>query len=174
VLPDPVTFASLGLQQGTPLSINPLTNPVTTPPGTHTVTGITVATNGSPIPGVTVVFKVLSGPNAGATGSGTTLANGQTSFTYTDNGGAGTDNIQAYVGTSLSSNILVKNWVVPVAVCDMNNDGKIDRTDIAAITALRGQLSSVDPRADADFNGIINATDARICATRCTNASCAP
>ena len=176
VLPDPVKFGTVGLQQGSPLSINPATNPVTSPPGTHTVTGITVATNGSPIAGVTVSFKILSGPNVGMTGSGTTLTNGQTTFTYTDTGGAGADNIQANVG-ALVSNILVKNWVVPVATCDMNNDGKIDRTDIAAIMALANLTPSSsrwDARADADNNGIINSVDTRICATRCSKTSCAP
>ena len=77
VLPDPDKFATLGLQQGTPLSINPATNPVTSPPGTHTVTGITGSTGGTPIPGVTITFKVLTGPNAGATGTGVTRTNGE-------------------------------------------------------------------------------------------------
>ncbi len=178
VLPDPVVFATVGLQQGLPLSTNPSTNPVTVPPGTHMVTGITVATNGSPIPGVTLTFKVLSGPNAGAAPpnticSGITNAAGQVACTYTGAGGAGTDLIQANVG-ALLSNVLVKNWVLPVMTCDMNSDGKIDRTDILAINALRNQPASVNPRADADFSGLIDVVDARICATRCTKAACAP
>jgi hypothetical protein len=62
----------------------------------------------------------------------------------------------------------------PPATCDMNGDGKIDRTDIAAITALRNKPASVNPKADADGNGMINVVDARICTGRCTNAGCAP
>jgi Thrombospondin type 3 repeat len=61
-----------------------------------------------------------------------------------------------------------------IAKCDMNSDGKIDRTDISAIVALRNQPASADPRADADSSGTINVIDARICTGRCTNASCAP
>ena len=57
-----------------------VTNPVTVPPGTHTVTATTEANNGSPIAGVTVTFTVISGPNVGATGSANTGANGQATF----------------------------------------------------------------------------------------------
>jgi hypothetical protein len=168
VLPDPVTFASLGLQQGSPLSINPMTNPVTTPPGTHTVTGITVATNGSPVPGVTVGFKVLSGPNAGAAGSATTDVNGQATFTYTDTGGAGTDKIQANVGAFLS-NILTKNWVVQGIVCDINNDGVISPADLKLFTprlntVAKGKTDPYDPNRD----GRVNAADVRYCQLRQT------
>jgi hypothetical protein len=175
VLPDPTQFATLGLQQGNPLSTNALTNPVTNPPGTHTVTGITVASNGAPVPSVTVTFKIVSGPNFPQQGSGVTGTNGQVTWTYTDTGGAGQDKIQAFVG-ALASNQLIKNWVVPVAVCDMNNDGKIDITDIKKIQSLVNTTPSSpnwDARADSDFNGIVNSNDARVCALRCTKPACA-
>jgi hypothetical protein len=67
------------------------TNPVGT---SHTVTA-TVKHNGVAVSGVHVTFTIDSGPNVGKTGSGTTNANGQTTFTYTDTGGAGTDEISA-------------------------------------------------------------------------------
>src|SRR5262249_2552710 len=51
----------------------------------------------------------LTGPNAGKTGSGVTNSSGQTSFTYSDTGGPGTDTIQASIGT-LKSNIVSKIW----------------------------------------------------------------
>lgn len=172
VLPDETRFSTVGLQQGSPLSTAPLTNPVTVPPGTHMVTATTEAANGSPIPGVTVTFRVVTGPNAGATGTANTGANGQATFTYTDNGGAGTDTIQAFVG-AIASNVLVKNWVVQVATCDLDSDGDIDRLDIAAITLLRNKPAATNPKADADGNGIININDARACVLRCTRPSCA-
>jgi hypothetical protein len=67
------------------------TNPVG---GSHTVTA-TVKKSGVVQSGVHVSFSVESGPNVGKTGTGTTNASGQTTFTYTDTGGAGTDQISA-------------------------------------------------------------------------------
>jgi hypothetical protein len=169
VLPDPEEFSTVGLRHGNPLTTNPLDNPVTTPPGTHTVTATTTASNGSPIPGVTVTFRVISGPNAGATGTGNTGANGQTTFTYTDNGGQGTDNIQAFVGT-LSSNVLVKNWVVAGGiVCDVNNDGVVTNADLLLIRGKNGQNASgpTDPY-DPNRDGRINVADVRFCQLRLT------
>jgi hypothetical protein len=65
-------------------------------PGTnHTVTVGVVDENGNPLAGVQVDFSVLSGPNAGAAGSGSTDAAGQASFTYASGGTAGVDVIEA-------------------------------------------------------------------------------
>lgn len=171
VLPDPVQFGAVGLQHGTPLTTDPRTNPVTNPPGTHTVTGITVATNGSPIPGVTVQFRVLTGPNAGASGSGNSGANGQTTFTYTGTGGAGQDRIQANVG-ALLSNVLIKNWVAAGLTCDINNDGRVTPADVLLI---RGRLNSAatsltDPF-DSNRDGVVNVADMRFCQLRQTAAT---
>ena len=172
VLPDETRFSTVGLRHGTPLTTDPQTNPVTVPPGTHTVTATTEAANGNPIAGVTVTFRVMTGPNAGATGSGNTAANGQTTFTYTDNGGAGQDTIQAFVG-AIASNVLVKNWVVPVTACDVDKDNDIDLLDINAIRAGIGQVPVAgDPR-DATNDGKITINDVRACILKCTRASCA-
>jgi PKD repeat protein len=169
VLPDEELFSTVGLRHGNPLTTNPLDNPVTTPPGTHTVTATTEASNGSPIAGVTVTFRVISGPNAGATGSGNTAANGQVTFTYTDNGGQGTDNIQAFVG-NIASNVLVKNWVVQGGiVCDVNNDGAVTMADLLLIRGKNGQNASgpTDPY-DPNRDGKINVADVRFCQLRLT------
>ncbi len=173
VLPDEGKFSTVGLRHGNPLVTTPLTNPVTVPPGTHTVTATTEASNGSPIAGVTVTFTVISGPNAGATGSANTGANGQATFTYTDNGGAGSDQIRASVGT-INSNILVKNWVVAVARCDVDTDGDIDKLDLSLISRARGQRATGadDPR-DADGDGLITPNDVKVCIPRCTRLNCA-
>lgn len=66
----------------------------------HTVTA-NVSSDGAGVPGVAVAFSVVSGPNAGASGTCSadaacrTDASGNVSFTYTSNGAAGTDLIQA-------------------------------------------------------------------------------
>ncbi len=164
VLPDEEKFSTVGLKHGSPLTTAPQTNPVGSP---HTVTATTEAGNGSPIPGVTVTFLVTSGPNAGATGSGNTGANGQTTFTYTGTV-AGTDNIRASVG-ALNSNVLVKNWVVVGVVCDVNNDSAVTQADLLAIRAKNGQNASgpSDPF-DANKDGKINVADVRYCQLRLT------
>jgi hypothetical protein len=133
------------------------------------VTALTLASNNAPIAGVTVNFSVTSGPNAGATGSGTTGSNGEATFTYTDNGGAGTDDIVATVGTSLTSNTLVEHWVKPTIVCDVNGDGVVNNTDLTLIRAKNGQAASGpnDPF-DANHDGVINVADVRYCQLRLT------
>jgi hypothetical protein len=170
VLPDPTLFKSLGLQQGSPLSTKPETDYISTPAATHTVTALTLASNNAPIAGVTVNFSVVSGPNAGASGSGTTGSNGETTFTYTDNGGLGTDNIVATVGTSLTSDTLVENWVKPPAlVCDVNNDGVVNNTDLTLIRAKFGQpATGANAPYDANHDGVINVADLRYCQLRLT------
>jgi len=62
----------------------------------HTVT-VTLLVNGvpAPIPDIPVQFNVTDGPNAGTMGMGVTDDMGQTRFTYTGNGGPGTDTIVA-------------------------------------------------------------------------------
>lgn len=68
------------------------TNPVST---SHTVTATVRNGDGSLASGITVSFSVTAGPDSGATGTGTTDANGQATYTYTNNGTAGTDTIVA-------------------------------------------------------------------------------
>ncbi len=86
------------------------TNPIRT---SHTVTA-TVKENGVPIVETRVTFTVLSGPNAGVTGSSYTDGAGQATFTYTDTAGPGTDSIQASyedrTETVQLSNIATKTW----------------------------------------------------------------
>jgi hypothetical protein len=88
-------------------------NPVGT---NHTVTATATTAAGAPAPGATVTFTILSGPNAGPatcseTGgsTNTTDASGQAKCTYHDNGGAGTDQIQASIG-AIVSNVVSKLW----------------------------------------------------------------
>ena len=160
IAPDPILFATVGLSPAS------ATNPVGTD---HTVTAFAQAANGAPVPGVTISFKVLTGPNAGKTGSGTTGADGKTTFTYHDDGGAGTDTIQAYIvtgATTLSSNIVSKIWGL---ACDVNNDGKVTNADLLLIRAKNGQAATgpTDPY-DANHDGVINVADVRYCQLRLT------
>ncbi len=70
-------------------------------PQTHTVTATVEAGTDGGVGNVQVNFKILSGPNAGATGSALTDGNGEATFTYTavqGPTGLGTDVIQACFG----------------------------------------------------------------------------
>lgn len=92
----------------------------------HTVTATVTDLQANPQPGVLVTFTVLSGPNAGATGTCTVNAdcttdvNGQVSFTYTGIGGVGTDQIEACFtdqdGNERCAQVVTKDWVIPPVV----------------------------------------------------------
>ena len=158
VAPDPTLFSTVGLSP-----INAV-NPVGTD---HTVTAFAQSTSNTPVPGVTITFKVLAGSqNAGKTGTGTTGADGKTTFTYHDDNGAGVDQIQAFIGTSLSSNIVTKTWGIE---CDVNNDGKVTNADLLLIRAKNGQAASgpKDPY-DPNHDGKIDVADVRYCQLRLT------
>jgi hypothetical protein len=94
------------------ISLTPLTatNPLGTP---HTVTA-RVLENNQPVANKLVTFMVNSGPHAGTTGTDTTDANGEATFTYIGLV-AGTDILQArYIGpqgTEQLSNTVEKIWV---------------------------------------------------------------
>jgi len=94
----------------------------------HTVVATVAAGSYGPVAGVHVEFKIVSGPNAGLTGSGTTDVNGQVSFTYTptvDPAHLGVDNIEARFTNADGSVVYgtdtaTKTWVdttPPVATC---------------------------------------------------------
>ena len=158
VAPDPTLFSTVGLSP-----INAV-NPVGTD---HTVTAFAQSTNGASVPGVTITFKVLPGSqNAGKTGSGTTGVDGKTSFTYHDDNGAGVDTIQAFIGTSLASNVVTKTWGIE---CDVNNDGKVTMADLLLIRAKNGQAATgpKDPF-DPNHDGKIDIADVRYCQLRLT------
>lgn len=91
------------------LTLAPLT--AVNPPGTsHTVTATATTSSGAPVPGATVTFTVIAGPNTGVNGQSGTNANGQASFTYQDPPNVtGTDTIRANIG-ALLSNLVSKTW----------------------------------------------------------------
>jgi hypothetical protein len=157
IQPDPGKFGTVGL---TPFTA---TNPVGT---SHTVTAKAESATGTPVPGATINFEVLTGPNAGKTGTGTTDANGQTSFTYQDTAGPGTDTIRAFIG-ALGSNTVEKIWQTGVTACDADGDKDVDMADLTIIRNANGQNASGanDPR-DGNKDGKINVLDVRYCQLR--------
>jgi len=62
----------------------------------------------------------------------------------------------------------------PEAVCDVNNDGIVNRVDIQLIANARGTpaVGPNDPR-DADHDGMITVLDDRLCTLQCTYELCA-
>ncbi len=161
VAPDPILFSTVGLSPVT------ATNPVGTD---HTVTAFAQAQNGAPVPGVTISFLVLTGPNTGKTGSSATGADGKTTFTYHDDGGAGTDTIQAFItlgAVKLGSNVVSKIW--GGLACDVNNDGKVTNADLLLIRAKNGQSpAGANAPYDANHDGAINVADVRYCQLKLT------
>jgi len=101
------------------ITLSPKT--ATNPTGTnHTVTA-TVMTNLQPAPGVLVTFSITAGPDTGASGTCSTNptcltdTNGQVSFTYSNNGTAGTDTIQACFNDTFGNKVCdqaSKTWIV--------------------------------------------------------------
>ena len=167
VLPDPDDFGTVGLAPATAVNL----------PGTsHTVTATARAVNGALIPGTTIDFSVLSGPNAGKVGSDVTDANGEAHFTYADTSVGPypkTDRIQASIG-NLKSNIVEKTWAQATTKCDTNSDGDIDSNDLLVIRMANGQVATGpgDPR-DGNSDKKINVADTRYCQLRCTRPGCA-
>lgn len=93
------------------------TNELGTPGQTHTVNAAVKDDFGDPINGVPVTFSILSGPNAAATGSGTTASGTGTNFTYTATqgpAGLGQDVIQGCFTNGAGASVCdtaAKNWV---------------------------------------------------------------
>ena len=171
IAPDPTLFSTVGLLQGgPPLSTADDTNPVGT---NHTVTAQVRAEGNVPVPGATVNFAVISGPNTGVSGTCNpvgcvTPASGDVTWTYLSNGSIGTDVVRANIG-NLQSNPLNKIWIVPVSKCDVNDDKKVDMTDLNLIRARLGTVASgPNDQADGNSDGVINVADLRYCALRLT------
>ena len=80
----------------------------------HTATA-TVTVDGSPVAGALVSFLVTSGPNTGDTDTATSDASGEAGFSYTGDGGAGSDAITAWL--------------------DLDGDGAVDADEPQATAA---------------------------------------
>ncbi|WP_434442678.1 vWA domain-containing protein [Lentzea sp. E54] len=132
-------------------------NELGTPGQTHTVTAKVTDDFGDPVSGIGVTFGVLSGPNTGAAGNGTTAANGLTDFTYPGAqglGGLGTDTIRGCFthanGNAVCDDVL-KDWVdttPPVVTCTPTNNpsgGNVPPADNEDGFYLLSATDAVDP-----------------------------
>jgi uncharacterized protein YegL len=106
------------------------TNELTTG-ASHTVTAKVTDDFGDPVAGIPVSFLITVGPNAGKTGSGTTNAAGETTFTYSPLvafAGLGTDTIRGCFVNGAGMNLCdtaTKLWVdttPPEASCVETNN----------------------------------------------------
>lgn len=154
------------------ISLSPLTS--TTPVnGQLGLQAIAFDASGNPVPGVTIAFTGLSGPDLGTLGSAITNGSGVASLPFIGKT-AGLDMIQAS-GTISSvlttSNIVSNTW--SGLLCDVDNNGQIDSRDITAIFQRLNTLASPGDVRDANFDGRIDAQDLRLCTLKCTKASCA-
>lgn len=134
--------------------------------GTHTVTATLTDLLGNPQPGIKVTFRIIAGPNAGAVGACspnadcTTDANGQVNSTYSDAGGAGTDQIKACftnsAGQVICSQVVTKQWTCT----DNDGDGYKVEGGICGPVDCNDNNSSVYPGApDIICDGIDNNCD---------------
>jgi hypothetical protein len=103
-------------EQGTPVAQSITLTPATatnTLGQTHTVTATVKDANGNLVVGKTVTFVITAGPNMGATVTGVTGVDGQTTFSYVGSV-VGTDHIIASfvdnTGATILSNEVTKTW----------------------------------------------------------------
>ena len=152
----PSTIGTIALSPATGSSLTGLTHSVTA----HAQNG---ATPPSPVAGATVTFTVLTGPNAGKTGSATTDSSGNASFTYRDLG-PGTDTIQAKIGTTLTSNTVSMTWTITTVtpVITVSN-GVYDGTTAASLLtcALSGAVAS-PPGDPVSCSGVATFSDKNV------------
>jgi len=170
-----------------PLSLALAPASASNPVGTsHTVTA-TVTQDGAPVSGKSVNFSIDSGPDAGRSSSAVTNASGQASFTYTNNGTAGTDDIAASIsdGDATRSAHVTKTWVaapVPLAItlapAEASNPVGTSHTVTATVTqdgdpvADKTVTFSIDSGPDADHGGsAVTGSDGKASFTYTNNGS---
>jgi hypothetical protein len=61
-----------------------------------------------------------------------------------------------------------------IVPCDVDDNGVIDRNDIALVFAARDTTAAIDDPRDENQDGVITVNDARRCVLQCTKAGCAP
>jgi hypothetical protein len=126
----PCTNPASGIKLDPPTASDPV--------GTSQVeTATVVDTNGQPRSGITVAFNVLSGPDAGTTGSAVTNGSGQAQFTVTDNTGPGTDTVQASFTDTIThaSNKTTILWTARATTLTYIGQTSGDFNDPAALAA---------------------------------------
>ena len=115
---------------------------------TATVTATVTNGVGNPVAGQSVTFKVVSGPDAGLTGTGTTNASGNATFSYV---GAtpGTDTLEASFVDSLAnthtSNDVTVSWEAHIVATGTN----ISATEGASFSGAVASFTDADSAATA-------------------------
>ena len=129
---------------------------------TATVTATVTDNVGSPVSGTTVTFKVVSGPDAGLTGTGTspTDASGNASFDITGPT-PGTDTVEATfvdsLGTTHTSNDVTVDWEAPITATGKD----ISATEGASFSGTVATFTDPDTGATAsEYTASINWGDA--------------
>jgi hypothetical protein len=144
---DNIFFAALNLQstlavvgEGIVLGPTLATNPLGTP---HAVTATVQDELGNPVVGRSVTIEVISGPNAGLSGTSSTDNNGQVTLTYLGYS-VGTDVIVASFidsqGQTVTSNEATKEWETPSQVIPEVPLGTV-MTSALMILALVGYIA---------------------------------
>ena len=173
ISPDPEFFGTLGLTHTATNSTDPATNPSRTP---HSVTATakgfpTIPGDDSsrpPVPGATVDFHVLSGPNAGKEGSDITDQNGAAHFDYTDDGTPRRCDVDADNDVDATDLALVRAGYGPAAAATtMTDQIRANIGSINSNTVLKHW--SISDRRDGTGDGVIDVRDYRYCATQKTN-----
>jgi hypothetical protein len=143
----PVIIGGAATQLPGSIGLDPPTasNPVYT---SHKVTATTRNSDGSLASGKAVAFKVLTGPNAGKTGGGSTNASGQVSFTYTDTAGLkGTDTIEASFTDStgtLRKATATKTWTSSAPVCTVERFNTTPKSAKATFTDAEKDIVKIE------------------------------
>jgi hypothetical protein len=153
----PVVIGGVGVQLDASITVAPQV--ALNPPGTsHTVTAKVVDAAMLPIAGVTVTFNVIAGPNTGATGTGSTDAAGQATFTYTGSGGVGADVIQAsFVDTStdtIKTAAVRKYWDLDCQPNGIPDTCDVDCTGFGGACTQPPTLGTCGQSGDADGNDV--------------------
>ena len=132
----------------------------------HSVMATVTNSTGAPQQSVEVIFTVISGPNAGMNGNGTSPTNstGQVSFTYTGTGGVGTDRVQACFTVdenTICSNVVDKEWTtedITITPLRAENPLNTNHTVVATVLDLKGNpISGITVNFDV-VSGPNNAT----------------
>jgi uncharacterized repeat protein (TIGR01451 family) len=134
---DNILFASLVLSSaavvGEGIVLAPITDDVPVG-GTHTVTATVQNDEGAPVAGRSVTFEVVSGPNDGVTGTATTNASGEATFSYSS-ATAGVDIVEARMvdsgGDPRVSNQVRVEWTGESEGFDVTVEATAQPADVA-------------------------------------------
>lgn len=126
------------------------------PPSEHAVDAQLVDGDGAPIADALIAFSVVSGPNAGATASVATDANGAAHFAYAG-GAAGVDRIHASLNDAASGAALDEE-ALAFWDADCNANAIPDTCDLAC-GGFGGECAAFEDcggGVDADSNGVLD------------------